>query len=184
MPQFCPDILLRLFCDDRTALLRYVRRLLGSREDSEDIVQEALLRTCEHAQDVIEPRAFAFTVARNLAANSRRHTRLAKTDSLGDLSQSTVVSSGPSLEGEILAEEEGKLLREAVEQLSPQCRAAFQLRLFHGCSYKEIALQLRITPKTVENHIGRAIHETHEYLRKRYQLTATDHGRRSSTAER
>jgi RNA polymerase sigma-70 factor (ECF subfamily) len=184
VPQLCPDILLRLFANDRAALLRYVRRLLGSRADSEDIVQEALLRTCEHGQDLVEPRAFAFTVARNLAANSRRHTRVAKTDSIGDFSQSRVVPSGTSLEAEILAEEEDRLLREAVEQLSPQCRAAFTLRVFHSCSYKEIASRLGISPKTVENHIGRALRETHEYLRERYQLTATDHGPRSSTAKR
>ena len=176
MPQFCPDILLRLFSNDRAALLRYVRRFLPNRADSEDILQEAFLRTCERAQEVVEPRAFAFTVARNLAADSRRHTRLAKTDTLGDFSQSNVVPSGTSLEGEILAEEEGRLLREAVEQLSPQCRAAFQLRVFHGYSYKEIAERLGITPKTVENHIARGVRETHKCLRRRYQLTTTDHG--------
>ena len=33
------------------------------------------------------------------ATDSRRHTRLAKTDTLGDLSQSPVVASGHSLEG-------------------------------------------------------------------------------------
>lgn len=178
MPQFCPDVLLRLFSDDRPALLRYVRRFLPRREDSEDIVQEAFLRTWEHAQEVMEPRAFAFTVARNFAANSQRHTRLARTDLLGDFSESRVVSSGPSVEGEILAEEEGRLLREAVEQLSPQCRAAFTLKVFHGCSYKEIASRLGISPKTVENHIGRALRETHEYLRRRYEMTTTEHGRR------
>ena len=184
MPHYCADILLRFFAEDRAALLRYVRRFLPSREDSEDIVQEAFLRTCEHAQEVVEPRAFAFTVARNLATDSRRHTRLAKTDALGDLSQSPVVASSHSLEGEVLAEEEGRLLREAVDQLSPQCRAVFQLRMFQGCSYKEIAERLGLAPKTVENHIGRALRETHEFLRKRYQLTITDHGRRSSTADR
>ena len=184
MPHFCPDILLRLFAEDRAALLRYVRRFLPSREDSEDIVQEAFLRTCEHAQEVVEPRAFAFTVARNLATDSRRHSRLAKTDTLGDLSQFPVVVSGNSLEGEVLAEEESRLLREAVEQLSPQCRAVFRLRVFQGCSYKDIAERLGLAPKTVENHIARAVRETHEYLRSRYQLTTTHNGRHSSTAER
>ncbi len=183
MPHFCPDILLKLFADDRAALLRYVRRFLPSREDSEDIVQEAFLRTCEHAEEVVEPRAFAFTVARNLATDSRRHTRLAKTETLGDLSQSPVVASGSSVEGQALADEEGRMLREAVAQLSPQCRAVFQLRVFEGCSYKEIAARLGLAPKTVENHIGRAIRETHEYLRRRYQLTKSDHGRSSSIAD-
>ena len=176
MPQSCSNVLLRLFSEDRAALVRYVRRFLPSREDSEDIVQEAFLRTCEHAQDVIEPRAFAFTIARNLAANSRRHSRLARTDSFGDLSQSPVASSGPSLEGEILAEEEGRLLREAIEQLSPQCRAVFTLRVFHAYPYKEIASRLGLSPKTVENHIARALRQTDDYLRKRYEMTLSDPG--------
>lgn len=179
MPRFSPDILRKLFSDDREALLRYVRRMVPSREESEDIVQEALLRTCQHAEEVAEPRAFAFRVARNLAADSRRHSRVAKTETSGDLSQLPVVSSRPSPEGETLAEEEARLLREAVAQLSPQCRAAFTLRVFQSCSYKEIALRLGISPKTVENHIGRALRETHDYLRRRYKLTG-DHDRRSS----
>lgn len=157
--------------DDRKALQRYVRRLLGSHEGSEDIVQEALLRTYEHSQSVVEPRAFAFTAARNLAADRRRHARLAKTDTLGDLSNSHVVTGGETVEGGVIAEEEAALLREAVEQLPPQCRAAFTLRVLHGCSYKEIAQQLGLSPKTVENHIARGLRATHEYLRQRYQLT-------------
>jgi RNA polymerase sigma factor (sigma-70 family) len=175
--------LARLFLNDRQALLRYVRRLLGGREGSEDIVQEALLRTYQHSAELIEPRAFAFTAARNLVADSRRRGRLAKTDILGDFSHSSVVPSSGSPEGGALLEEEHRLLQEAVQQLPPQCRAAFTLRVFQGWSYKEIALRLGISPKTVENHIGRALRETHEYLRKRYQLTATDHGR-SATPQR
>lgn len=186
VPQFRPDILLRLFSEDRVALRRYVRRFLGSRADceDEDIVQEALLRTCEHAKELGEPRAFAFTVARNLATDSLRHTRTAKTDSLGDSSESSVVSSDPSPEGEMLAEEEHRLLEEAIERLSPQCRAAFKLRVFQSCSYKEIASRLGISSKTVENHIGRALRETHAYLRMRYQLTSNDDERHSSPVKR
>ena len=77
------DALRRLFLEDRKALLRYVRRLMGGRHESEDIVQEALLRASEHSAQLLEPRAFAFTAARNLAADSRRHQRLAKTDTGG-----------------------------------------------------------------------------------------------------
>lgn len=185
IPQFRSDILRRLFAEDREALLRYVRRFLRGRADCEDIVQEALLRTCEQEKELAEPRAFAFTVARNLATDSLRHMRIARNDSLGDwdalgdLSESSVVSP----EGQTLVEEESRLLREAVAQLTPQCRAAFTLRVFEFYSYKQIALRLGISPKTVENHIGRALRETHAYLRKRYQLEI-DHGRHSSPAER
>lgn len=164
------DAVAALFVQDRGALHRYVRRLLGHHEDSEDILQEAFLRTYRHSERLAEPRAFVFTIARNLVADSRRHSRIANTDTVGDFDSSNVVGSSESPEDQLLANERRRVLEEAVARLSPQCRAAFTLRVFGGCSYKEIAQQLRIAPKTVENHIARALRETHRYMRKRYQL--------------
>lgn len=109
-----------------------------------------------------------FSAARNLASDARRRRRVQKTDTLGDFDAFGVVSSAESLEGGVLADERSRLLKEAVERLSPQCRAAFTLRVFHACSYKEIAQRLNISPKTVENHIARGVRLTHEFLRRRY----------------
>jgi RNA polymerase sigma factor (sigma-70 family) len=168
---YCRNMLFsRLFSESNQALRRYVRRLIESRETAEDIVQEAFLRTYEHADRVKTPRAFLFSAARNLAADARRHNRAQKTNSLGDFDALYVVSPGESLEDGVLADERSRLLKEAVERLSPQCRAAFALRVFHACSYKEIAQRLGLSPKTVENHIARALRETNDYLRRRYQL--------------
>lgn len=164
------NALKRLFLEDRKALLRYVRRLMGGRHESEDIVQEALLRAYERSAQLIEPRAFAFTAARNLAADSRRHRRLAKTDSRGDFGDVPVVISGDSPEVDLVAEEERQLLHEGIEQLTPQCRTALRLKVFHHYSYKDIALEMGISPRTVENHIARAVRETYEYVRRRYEL--------------
>jgi RNA polymerase sigma-70 factor, ECF subfamily len=160
----------KLFCESNQALRRYVRRLIKSRETAEDIVQEAFLRTYEHADRVETPRAFLFSAARNLAADARRHNRVQNTNSLGDFDTSRVVSPAESIEDGVLADERSRLLKEAVERLSPQCRAAFALRVFHAYSYKEIAQRLGLSPKTVENHIARALRETHDYLRRRYQV--------------
>ncbi len=169
MPDSRDDLLGRLFSESHRALRRYVRRLVGSRETADDVVQEAFLRTYQHADHVKIPRAFLFSAARNLAADSRRHTRAAKTDLLGDFDAPGVVSWGESPEGQALADEQTRLLKDAVERLTPQCRAAFALKVFHACSYKEIAQRLGISPKTVENHIARALRETHRYLRQRYK---------------
>jgi RNA polymerase sigma factor (sigma-70 family) len=160
----------RLFSESHQALRRYVRRLVGSSETAEDIVQEAFLRTYERADRIDTPRAFLFSAARNLASDARRRSRVQKTDSMGDLDTSHVISPGESIEGGALADERSRLLKQAVDRLSPQCRAAFTLRVFHGCSYQEIAQRLSLSPKTVENHIARALRETHEYLRRRYQV--------------
>ena len=58
----------------------------------------------------------------------------------------------------------------ALRSLPPQCRAAFTLRIFHECSYKEVAERLGISVKTVEKHISRAIRETNSYLKGRYSV--------------
>ena len=67
-----------LFAESREALSRYVRRLTRSRDTADEIVQEAYLRTCEHAESLRTPRAFLFRTARNLATDDRRHGLVAK----------------------------------------------------------------------------------------------------------
>ncbi len=159
------DVFERLFSESRDPLRRYVQRLVGSKETADEIVQEAFLRTYEHSADVKIPRAFLFSTARNLALDSRRHDRIARTDSMGDIDVAGVVSESESPEASLLANQRSRLLKEAVARLPPQCRTAFTLKVFHGCSYKEIAQRLGISPKTVEHHIARGIRDTHGYLR-------------------
>jgi RNA polymerase sigma factor (sigma-70 family) len=162
------EFITRLFVESRAALRRYIRRFVRSRETADEIVQEAFLRTYESADKVQTPRAFLFSTARNLASNLHRHQRIAATDSVGDFDDSRVVTKELSLEARALADERTRLLKEAIERLSPQCRAAFTLRVFHGCSYKEIAGRLGLSPKTVEKHIARGLRETHAELKRRY----------------
>lgn len=160
------------FAETRQGLLRYVRRMTRSNESAEDIVQEAYTRTLEQGDAVRVPKAFLFITARNLAWNARRQQRAAGTDALGDLDSLGVPhGEGATTEDGLMADEAALLLKDAIEHLPPQCRAAFTLKVFNACSYKEIAEQLGISTKTVEKHISRGLRDTHAFLRRRYQLT-------------
>jgi RNA polymerase sigma-70 factor, ECF subfamily len=172
MPDSRSDRFSRLFVESGTALKRYVLRLVRSRETADEIVQEAFLRAYQHADEERPPGALLYSIARNLAMDHHRHGRSAQTQTLGDIRPSTVLveGAGESLESWLLAEEQSSLLKDAIEQLSPQCRAAFGLKVFHCCSYREIAQKLGISEKTVEVHISRGMRETYRYLRQRYQL--------------
>lgn len=161
--------LLGLFADSQQALRKYVRKLVKSPETTDDIVQEAFLRTYEQT-GVETPRAFLFSTARNLAFDLARHKRVRKTDSYGDFDALYVVATEESVETSLLAEEQSRLLREAMEHLTPRCRAVFALRIFHSCSYQEIAQRLGLAPKTVESHVARALRDAHQFLQRRYQL--------------
>ena|SRR5690348_15017578 len=161
------DVIGRLYTHSHRALRRYVRRMVTSYDTADEVVQEAFFRTYQNVGRIDTPRAFLFTTARNLAASARRTQQSRKTEVLGDLESLGVESSEKCPEEQALAEEELRLLQQAVARLPPQCGAVFSLRIFHSCSYKEIAERLGITPKTVENHIARAVRETHAYLRRR-----------------
>jgi RNA polymerase sigma-70 factor, ECF subfamily len=170
------EIFTKLFAESRQALHRYIRRFVGSSETAKEIVQEAFLRTYRERESVTTLRAFLFSTARNLAANEYRHRRTMERNALGDFGDSRVRPEGESLEAELLRDERNRLIQEAVDRLPPQCRAAFALRVFHECSYKEVADRLGISAKTVEKHIARGLHETHSYLKRRYDAARRDHG--------
>jgi len=175
MPGPPNPLFVRFFSETRAALSRYVRRFVQSREAAEEIVQEAFLRTYEQGDRVDVPRAFLFSTARNLASNANRARRTAKTDSVGDFDDSRVVTLQTSPEEGALAEEQDRLVRHAVNRLPPKCRAAFALRVFHECSYKEIADQMGISTKTVEKYIARGLREVHADLKRRYRDANAQH---------
>jgi RNA polymerase sigma-70 factor (family 1) len=168
MAEFRDDSLIKLFAESYGALRRYVQRLVRSRETAEDIVQEAFLRTYEHGKGDRAPKAFLYSIARNLATDHHRHGRVARTVALGDPDRSDVLPKEPSAEASLISDEQTRLLRAAIARLPPQRRAVFTLKVFHACSYKEIAEQLGISTKTVENHVAQALRDTHAYMRRRY----------------
>lgn len=174
MPESRGDFFSRLFSESQSGLRRYVRRLVRSRETADEIVQEAMLRTYERADSTKAPKAFLYSVARNLATDKLRHDRVAQTHTTSDMDFEA--AHYESLDAGLLAEERSRLLKDAVECLPPQCRTVFALKVFHACSYKEISEKLGIAPKTVENHVARAVRETHRYLRLRYSEANSDHG--------
>jgi RNA polymerase sigma-70 factor (ECF subfamily) len=169
------EIFTKLFAESREALQRYIRRFVGSSETAKEIVQEAFLRTYRQGESVTTLRAFLFSTARNLAANEYRHRRIVERGGFRDFGDSWVKTERESLEAELLRDERNRLVQEAIDRLPPQCRAAFTLRVFHDCSYKEVAERLGISAKTVEKHIARGLHDTHSYLKRRYE-PRRDHG--------
>jgi len=170
------EIFTKLFAESRQALHRYIQRFVGSSETAKEIVQEAFLRTYRQRESVTTLRAFLFSTARNLAANEYRHRRIMERGAVGHFGDSRVKTEHESLETEVLRDERNRLIQEAIDRLPPQCRAAFALRVFHECSYKEVADRLGISAKTVEKHIARGLRETHSYIARRYDAPRRDHG--------
>ncbi len=61
----------------RAELVRYATPILGSREDAEDVVQEAFVRFVpEAAQSPSRLKSYLYRIVRNLAFDARRRRRL------------------------------------------------------------------------------------------------------------
>lgn len=63
------------------------------------------------------------------------------------------------------AEDLKKEVDQALQQLPERCRLVFTLKRFEGLSIKEIAEELDISPKTVENQITKALKHLREALK-------------------
>lgn len=172
-PDSSIELFAKLFAESRQALQRYIKGFVGSSETAKEIAQEAFLRTYRQGESVHTLRAFLFSTARNLATNEYRHQRTVARLTLGEPAP-WVKSECDSLEVEIIRDERNRLIQEAINRLPPQCRTAFTLRVFHQCSYREIAERLGITVKTVEKHIARGIRDTNSYLHRRYEPSRSD----------
>lgn len=138
------------------ALRNVALGIVKDRALAEGIVQEIFLKLWDSKrmlkeEDSIFP--YLISSTRNKCIDHIRHKAVEQKYidlSLWDIKNNTVDNSE-------LTEDVVKDVNEAVRQLPPKCRQVFKLSRFDNLSHKEIALELGISTKTVENHITKAI---------------------------
>ncbi len=147
-------------------LRRYVRQRTGSPTLADDVVNETWIRASTAAVAMPDnPRAYLFRMAGNIAIDHLRQSRtrriaeqgVVQAPDGGDADLSALASADPSPHAALHAREELAILVEAVRELPPKCREVFLLYRGEGLTMAEIAVELNISPKTVEKHIARAM---------------------------
>lgn len=150
-------------------LKTYLRCRFCSVRDIDDIVQESYLRVWRRhlLKPVISAKAFLFSVARHVALDTIRHERRSPISQVNDLGSLNAHTENPSSAEAASTQEEVTILLAAIERLSPRTREVYMLRKFKQVPQKEIAILLKISPKTVEVHVGRANRWCEQFLRDR-----------------
>lgn len=67
------------------------------------------------------------------------------------------VESVESTQEAVMSNELRNSINDAIEMLPEQCRLVFTLSRYEGMKHQEIANELNISVKTVENQIGKAL---------------------------
>jgi RNA polymerase sigma factor (sigma-70 family) len=154
-----------VYAESYVDLTRYLRRLCGDAALAEDLAQEAGMRLLAAArrEQIEHPRAFLFHAAANLARDQLRRRIVAQehAEALGEF------ETAPGTDHIAAVHQEVALVARAISDLPERARAVLQLARIEGYSQKEIAARLGITPKTVENHLTRALAQLTARLRTR-----------------
>jgi len=148
-------------------------RLVGNREEAEDLAQEAFLRLYRALPEFRgESRisTWLYRTTTRLAIDYLRRERLKRklfffrqdNDAPDPVEQASDWRKNPS--EEILSQEAIRSLRNSMKKLSARQQVIFTLRHYEGLSMKEIAEHLNIETGTVKAHLHRAVTQIREDL--------------------
>ncbi|NML37343.1 RNA polymerase sigma-70 factor [Chitinophaga sp. G-6-1-13] len=147
----------------RQRLLRYTFRYLKNETDAEDLTTEILVKVWQCRQSVTNPATFEnylFTIARNRVIKSwqKKVDHLFSLETGGEPTD-PATANDPVLYGELM-----RHYQESLAGLPEQRRRIFLLHREQNLTYKEIAKQLNISPKTVENQISATLKQLRTQL--------------------
>ena len=151
-----PAALDELFRRHYADLCRTALRFLGDEAHSEDVVQEFFAHLWEKREnlpaELTAVPSYLRRSVRNRSLNALRDRgRIPVTD--GEIPETV---AAPDATSELETSELRRRIHRAIDQLPERCRLVFVMSKLEDMSNREIADQLEITPKTVENQMTRA----------------------------
>lgn len=140
--------------------------MLKSRTEAEDVMQSIMLKVWERKEEIAQMTRFSnylFTMTKNaifdIYSRSLVHEKY----------ESTQLSSvryfhDDTLDSQVETNDLALLISIAVDKMPDQRRRIFRMSRYEGLSNREIAERLRISVKTVENHMTAALGQLRRLL--------------------
>ena len=128
--------------EHRSSIFFYIYRRINDEGDAEDLVQDAFLRLLEYRMMIRRDtlKYFLFTIVRNLLNDYlRRYYKRQEID---------------------------RYLYDMLSALPEQRRKVYEMNRFQGKSSEDIAEELNLSRRTVENHLFISRKEVREFIRQ------------------
>lgn len=137
-------------------LVNYSFTLLKDTGEAEDIVQQVYINVWQKRDELdihTSPRAFLYKSVYNASLNRIKQNAVRASYS-ADAKQTAAVADTADA---VVAKELKQKIDVAIDQLPEQCGKIFKMSRYGNLKYQEIANELGISIKTVENQMGKAL---------------------------
>lgn len=155
-------------------LVRYAQRFVFEQAAAADLVQDAFVRIWD-GRARLDPgqslKAFAYRTVRNLCLNRIRDssTREGLLAERYESPAARMEAPDDAMDGRNLEHH----LREWIGELPDRQREALELSRFQGLSHEEVAEAMDVSPRTVNNHLVKALRTIRDRVRA-YEPTLLD----------
>lgn len=155
----------RLYREYSQRILRYISLKIENIHDAENLAQDVWLKLLESEAE-IKPEtavAYIYRIASNLVNDFLRRLYL-QNETRAELMAAQPVATAVTPQTEMETAQLGSLERTRVAQLPPQRRAIYCMSRFEEKSVPDIATELRLSLRTVENHLRLGRRDVREYI--------------------
>lgn len=154
----------RAFKEHFKALHAYAFTIIKDEENAEEIVQNVFFKLWEKKEQmeaITSLKAYLYKATYNDSLNFLKHTKVRAAYETYVKSSN---SEGSNAIDTLSTKELQAKIDKALNELPEQCRTIFQMSRFEELKYREIADQLGLSVKTVENQMGKALKVLREKL--------------------
>jgi RNA polymerase sigma-70 factor (ECF subfamily) len=152
---------LRIYAEHRPALVDYATPIVGSRDNAEDVVQEAYFRFVPTRPPLLlglrTPVGYLYRIVRNIALDwTRRSAAEQRRDAAYALTRDPCPLAA-SAEDELICNDEARIVLAALGGLPERTRRAYEMSVFGGLSSAAIAQQLEVSRATAHRLVQEAM---------------------------
>ena len=160
------NIIVRSYEEYHQIILNYITYRITHQYEAEDLTQDVFVRLLDYKQ-MLRPdtvKYFLFTIARNIVTDYIR--RYYKKQEVDGYIYDMLSGSTNETEEKIIGDDLMKMEQMRVAAMPEQRRLIYTLNRFENKSSPEIATELNLSCRTVENHLFIGRREMREFFRK------------------